>query len=114
MPGPAFDDRQHFVLFHDEVILPIELDFLAGILTEEDRVAGCDVQGNALAIVLGLAASGRDDFALLGFFLRRVGNDDSPDLLFAFFKALDDDAVVERSDIHGFELQTILNVPDSG
>src|SRR4051812_23526887 len=64
--GPAFDDPQHFVFAHDDVFLAIELDLLAGILAEEDRVASCDVQGNALAVVLGFAAPGRDDFALLG------------------------------------------------
>mgnify|MGYP003693942269 CR=1 FL=1 len=42
---------------------------------------------------------------LAAAFLGRVGNDDPADLLFAFVKALDDDAVVERSDIHGFRLQ---------
>src|SRR5688500_1863579 len=33
------DDCQDFVLAHDEVLLTIELDFLAGILAEEDDVA---------------------------------------------------------------------------
>src|SRR5690242_6171296 len=70
-PG-SVDDRQHFLFPHDEVFLAVELDLLAGILAEEDRVAGADVQGDPLAIVLGLAASGRDDLALLGLFLGRV------------------------------------------
>src|SRR4030095_10720387 len=43
--------------------------------------------------------------ALLRLFLGGVGDDDPADLLFAFVKALDDEAVVERSDIHGFRLQ---------
>src|SRR5580704_8983780 len=75
--GSGLADRQHFVFLHDEVFLAIKLDLLAGILAEEDRIAGFDVQGDALAIVLRLPVPGRDDFALLGLFLGRVGNDDS-------------------------------------
>src|SRR5262245_45758570 len=33
----ALDDAQHFVLAHDEVLLTIELDFLTGILSEQDQ-----------------------------------------------------------------------------
>ena len=35
-----------------------------------------------------------------GFSLARVGDDDPADLLFAFLEALDNDAVVQRSDVH--------------
>src|SRR6266566_206904 len=52
--GPAFNDGQHFVFADDEVLLAIELDLVAGILAEEDGVAGGDVQGDALALVGGL------------------------------------------------------------
>ena len=48
-----------------------------------------------------LAVAGGDDLALLGLFLGGVGDDDPADLLFAFLDALDDDAVVQRSDLHG-------------
>ena len=48
----AFDDGQHFVFAHDEVFLAIELDLLAGVLAEEDEVAGLDVERDALAVVL--------------------------------------------------------------
>src|SRR5258706_15802224 len=96
----AFDDGQHFVFAHDEVFLAVELDLLTGILAEEDFVAGLDVQRDAFAVVFGLAVAGRDDFTLLGFFFGRVGNDDPADLLFAFFEALDNEAVVQRSYVH--------------
>src|SRR5438093_8907608 len=45
----VFDDGQHFVLAHDEVFLPIELDLLAGILPEQDQVARLDVERRAFA-----------------------------------------------------------------
>ena len=40
----VFDDGEHFVFAHDEVFLAIELDLLAGVLAEEDEVAGLDVE----------------------------------------------------------------------
>ena len=46
------------------------------------------------------AVAGGDDFALLGLFLGGVGDDDPADFLFAFFEALNNDAVVQRSDVH--------------
>ena len=94
------DDREDFVLAHDEVFLAIELDLLARVLAEQDEVAGLDVERDALAVVLRLAVAGGDDLALLGLFLGGVGDDDPADFLFAFLDALDDDAVVQRSDVH--------------
>src|SRR4030095_14924807 len=37
-PSACFDDRQHFVLPHDEVLLTIELDLLTRVLAEQDHV----------------------------------------------------------------------------
>src|SRR5439155_7870748 len=93
------------VFFHDEVLLTIELDLLPRVLAEEDEVTSLDVRRLARAVVLNLASAGGDHFALLRFFLGAVGDDDPADLLFAFLEALDDDTVVERSDIHRFRLQ---------
>ena len=53
-----------------------------------------------LAIVFRLAVPGGDDFALLGLLFGGIGDDDPADLLFAFLDALDNDAVVQRSDVH--------------
>ena len=55
---------------------------------------GLHVERNALAIVVGLAITRRDDFAPLRLFLRAVGDDDPADCLFAFVDALNNDAVV--------------------
>src|SRR5204863_4940489 len=96
----ALDDGQYFVFAHDEVILTIEFDLLAGILAEENEVARFDVERDALAVVLRLAVAGGDDFALLGFFLGAVGDDDAADFLLTLLDALDDEAVVQRSDVH--------------
>src|SRR6185503_3148031 len=90
----AFDHGQDLVLAHDQVLLALELDLLTRILAEEDQVARLHVERNALAVVFGLASASRDDLALLGLLFGRVGDDDPADLLFGFFDALDDDAVV--------------------
>src|SRR4051794_27269383 len=82
------NDRQHFVLAHDEVLLTIELDLLARVLAEENQVAGLDVERDALAVVLRLAVAGGDDLALLRLLLGGVGDDDPPDLLLAFLNPL--------------------------
>ena len=60
--------------------------------------------GTRLPSSLDFAVAGGDDLAPLRLFLGAVGDDDPADLLFAFVEALDDDAVVERFDIHGFRL----------
>ena len=41
-----------------------------------------------------------DDRAPLRFFVGGIRNDDAADVLFAFFEALNEDPVVERSDMH--------------
>src|SRR5260221_3558117 len=96
----ALDYGQDFVLAHDEVFLAVELDFLPGILSEQDEVAGFDIEGDALPVVLGFPVAGGDDLALLGFFLGGIRDDDAADLLLAFFDALNNDPVVQRSDVH--------------
>ena len=64
---------ENFVFAHDEVFLTIELDFLPGVLAEEDEVACLDVERDALAVVLRLAVAGGDDLALLRLFLGESG-----------------------------------------
>src|SRR3954471_12698020 len=96
----VFNDSENFVFAHDEEFLTIELDFLPGILPEQDQIPRLDVERDALAIVLRLAVSGGDDLALLWLFLGGVGDDDPADLLLAFLDPGDDDAVVQRSDVH--------------
>src|SRR5262245_16272626 len=87
------------------MLFTVDLDLLAGVLAEQDRVAFLDVEREALAVILLLAGADGDDLALLGLLFRRVGDDDPADFLFAFLDALDDDAVVERSYLHLCELR---------
>src|SRR3954454_17567239 len=96
----TFDDRQHIIFFHDEVLLAVEFDLLAGVLAEEDSVACFDVEGDPLALAIGFAVARREDGALLRLLLRGVRDVDSTDLLFTLLEAVNDDAVVEWPDIH--------------
>ena len=98
--GSVFDDGQHLILFHNEVLLAVELDLLARILAEQDPVARFDVEGDPLAVVVHLPVADGNDGALLRLLFGRVRDNDSADLLFAFLKAADNDAVVQRSDVH--------------
>jgi hypothetical protein len=93
----VLDDRKDLVLAHDQILLAVELDLLPRVLAEQDRVAGLDVERQALAFVGRLAVAGRDDAALLRLLLGGVGDDDPADPLLFFFPALDDDAVAEVS-----------------
>src|SRR2546426_7881346 len=87
------DDREHFVLAHDEVLVAVQFDFLAGVLAEEDRVPFLHVERNAL-VLLALAEAHGNALALLGLFLGGVRDDDPANLLFAFFEALDDHTIM--------------------
>src|SRR6266849_5293289 len=99
--GVAFDDGQHVILFHDEVLLAIQRDLLARIRAEQDPVARLDIERDPFAVVCHLPVAGGDDRALLRLLFGGVRDDDPADLLFAFVEALNNNAVVERSDSHG-------------
>ena len=85
----AFDDAQHVILFHDEVLLAVERDLLARVRAEQDPVARFDVEGDPLAVVVRLPVAGGDDRALLRLLFGGVRDDDAADGLFAFLKAVD-------------------------
>jgi len=95
---PVFDHGEDFVLTHDEEFFAVQLDLLAGVLSEQNEIAGLDVERHALAVVFDFAGSGGDDLALLRLLFGRIGDDDAADLLFCFLDALDNDPVVQRSD----------------
>src|SRR6266513_748040 len=96
----AFDDAHDVFLAHHEQLVTLDLDGLPGVLAEQHSVAGLDVERDQLARVILLALAHGDDLALVGLFGGGVRDDDStcgPALL---FDALDDHAVVQRTDFH--------------
>src|SRR3954466_8253586 len=69
-PGQLLgDDAEDLFFAHDEVLLAVHLDFLAGVLAEEDGVAFLHVERRDLAVLLDLALADRDDLALHRLFL---------------------------------------------
>ena len=90
----AIQRRQDVILAHDEVLLAIELDLLAAVLSEEDEVTRLDIERHPRAVVRVFAAASRDHLPLLRLFLGRIGDDDAAGGLGRFLDALDDDAIV--------------------
>src|SRR5690606_2387083 len=82
----------------------INLDFLAGVLAEEHRVARLHIERRHLAVLLDPALADGNDLALLRLLLGVVGDDDALDALFALVDTLDDDAVVQWSHAHDYPL----------
>src|SRR5688572_28077622 len=96
----AFDDAHDVFLAHDEEFFALHLHGLAGILAEQDLVARLDVERDHFALVVFLTFAHGDDLALVGFLGGGVGNDDAPSGPALFLDALDDHAVVQRTDFH--------------
>ena len=87
----TFDHAHDVFLAHDEEFIALHFHGLAGILSEQHLVAGLDVERDHFAAVIPLALADGDDFALVGFLGRGVGNDDAAGRLELFLVALDDD-----------------------
>src|ERR1022692_44716 len=95
----AFQNAEHFFLAHDQEIFAINLDFRAGILTEQDAIACLHIQREGFALVIGLAPAHRDHFALLRLVFGAVGNDDSATGGLGLFNTANHDAVVQGSQL---------------
>src|SRR6266436_785074 len=60
------DDSKDFFFAHDEELFAVQLNLGTGVLAEEDLVASLHVEREYFALVVGLALTDGDDFALLG------------------------------------------------
>src|SRR4029453_5049011 len=89
------EDAENVFLFHDEILLAVELHLAAGVLPEEDPVALLDRERQVLAVLGHAAGPDRDDLALLRLLLGAVGNDDAAVLLLVLGQTLDEQAVVQ-------------------
>src|SRR5882762_5827861 len=88
------DDADDVVFAHVQVVLSVQLEFLAGILAEENLVADLDAHRDQFAVVVGLARPGEHDFTLRRLFGRSVGYDDAAGGLTFLFQPLNDHAIV--------------------
>src|SRR5690242_9526016 len=108
----ALDDAEDLVLAEDQTLFPVDLDLAARVLPEQDPVAGLHVERDRLPVVVRLALAHRQDLALLRFFLCAVGNDDPAGaLLLLLFDALDDQPVVEWTNVDCHVAKTSLPAP---
>src|ERR1700681_2266280 len=85
--GSRIQNAKNVVLAHDNVLGAFQLGLATRVLSKKDPVAGLDVQGHQLAIFESFAMADSNDFTLLGFFLRRIGNDDPVPRGFLFVDA---------------------------
>src|SRR5580700_8330279 len=91
--GGSGEDAEDFFFLHDDELFAINLDLGAGVLAKQDAVALVDGQRESLALIVGPAFAGGDDFAFLGLVLGRVGDDDAATGGRGFLHATDQNAV---------------------
>src|SRR5947208_2225382 len=89
VPSPAMSDV-------------FELHLGAGVLPEEDLVTGLDVERDLLAVFGHLAVADGDDLALLGLLLRGVRDNDPALFHFLLLEPLDENAVMQGTNLHRF------------
>src|SRR5262249_38779333 len=101
LAGGLLDQHAHDVAFlHDEVLGALDLHLGAGPLAEQHPVADLHVDRDELAALVAAARADGDDLALLRLLLGGVRNDDAACGLLLGIDALDDDAVVKRTEFH--------------
>src|SRR5262245_22189459 len=97
---PLVENGEDVFLAHDEEFFVVDLDLGARILPEQDLVAGLDVERHLLAVVVDLTVADGDDLALLRRLLGRVRDDDPAPLDLLFLQTLDQDPIVQRTNLH--------------
>ena len=90
------DYAKNFLLFHDEEIVPVNLDFSAGVLTKENVIAFFEREREKLAFVIGPAFANRNNFTFLWLVFGRIRDDNSAPSRASFFDTPHQNAVVER------------------
>jgi hypothetical protein len=96
----SVDDAKDVAFLHDEQLLVVDLDLGSRPLPEEDAVAGLDVEGGELAVLVAPArADGRSLCLPEASPLRYRGFDAAFGLLFAL-EAFDHDPVMQGTECH--------------
>ncbi len=78
----------------------LDLHFGAGVLADQDLVAGLDGHGDALAVFGELAFAHRHDLGFHGLLLGGIGDDDPSLDRFGGLAALEQDTIVKGLDCH--------------
>src|SRR5438105_1101811 len=96
----SIHDRQDVVLGHDQVVLAVQRDLIAGVGREQHAVSLLDLEWGTLTVVEQFAIAQAQDLALLRLFLGRVRQDNTAGCFFFGLESLDHDLVVERYNFH--------------
>src|SRR4029453_18098329 len=91
-------DREDIAFAKQQVVLFADRDFVPGIGTEDDAVAGFESERIPLAILGDVAVADRNYRSLLRLVLGRVGEDDSPGGFRYCIVALQPYAIIQRND----------------
>src|SRR5260370_24871320 len=73
----CIQDAEDLVLAHDHVLIAIELNVTAGILTEQDTVTHFDIESDAFAVFEALAVTDGDYFSSLWLLFCAIGDRES-------------------------------------
>src|SRR6266545_4486768 len=106
------DDGQDVASREDQVLLALDLDLGPAVLGVDDAVADLDVDRHPLTL-LEPARANRNDLALLGLLLGRIGDHDAGDGRLLLLLGLDDDPVLQRLQVelgHTFLLAVLRGV----
>src|SRR5438477_11000075 len=82
------DDAEDIVLPHNQVSFAVDLDFGAAVLLDKHFVSRLYGEIDFLAVVVDFTGAKSDDFALLGFFLRGIRDNDTALFCFRLFNRL--------------------------
>src|SRR5881397_482418 len=105
---PLLENGEDVFLAHDEVLFVVDLDLGARVLPEQDLVAGLHVEGDLLAVVADLAVADGDHLGFLRLLLGGIGNDDPALLDLFLLEPLDEDTVMQRTNLHGVSASFVL------
>src|SRR5882762_6745547 len=105
---PLLENGEDVFLAQDEVLFFVDLDLGAGVLAEQDLVPGLHVEGDLLAFIGDLPVAHGDHLGLLRLLLGRVRDDDPAPFDLLLLEPLDEDAVMQRTNLHGVSASSVL------
>src|SRR5437762_578929 len=94
------DDADDVVLAHMQVVRAIHLEFLAGVLAEENLVTHLDAHRHQLAVVVGFARAGIYHLTLGRLFGGCIRNHDPAGGFSLFLQPLNDHAIMLTTALH--------------
>src|SRR6185503_9203444 len=93
------DAREDVLLRQDQVLLTIELEFGSGVLLVEDALALLELDRNALAVIVTVTGTDREDAAFHRLFFRGIGKEDPTLGGLLAIEGFDDHAGSERLEL---------------